>query len=724
MDSSEAIHYDDDEPMVIDLEEATVPAEGELDYDEDDPNLVTTFLRSEKGRSALLAIEEHVCNEFQKAEEASAGWRTRWMKDWSLFAGELPQRTGKAQGMVQINVPLSLENTTRVAFRLHAEIFDDYKNMVTVAPLGDSDVAAEALTKHSNWQFRADIPDFDRQAHRLCLAFTHIGDVTVHSFYDQRLQQNRHEVLTPDEFVVPWSHTTTMPDYSDLPWYAKVCSLYTHEMQAMEHWERVDQILQDYQPTFDDEPSPEGAEKVNSLQGQEQNTETVYAPHKVLWWEGWVNLPGQKRQRFVQGHLHYKSRKLMALTIHEEPHWKDLARYEQQQAEAEIYEQQRQAWEGAQEAVTAELDKADQAVDLAADAGMAGPGAALESMSQIAEERERMTGQLGEMEPEPPEWMSDDRRPEPARRVPIHSFTHMVCIEPLVGNRGLSYGRIQADLQRAVNQLVTQFADAGSFANFKPFMSSRKFQALGELKWGPGEINVLDAMDVEDIRKVIMPMSTGQANPQLMEIANLLMEKAMKSMQAAEILSGEPGKSGETYKGVAARIEQATKQLSVIGRKLGAGVKQIIRNNARLNSIYLPDDELVRIADLEGAPEVRISAGMYQRGYSFELRADMRFATSIQKIQEADEVLQMVMGLAQPGGPLMGNLALQYEVIKGAFVARRRPDLVALLGQKPETSRVFGPPPPPTLPPAGGPAGSQSSPTGPPGGGTIPGGQQ
>jgi hypothetical protein len=342
----------------------------------------------------------------------------------------------------------------------------------------------------------------------------------------------------------------------------------------------------------------------------------------------------------------------------------------------------------------------------------------MEGMQQVAQARDQALGAL------PPVPAEDEApaAPEAPRRVPIHSFTHFVAIEPLVGNKGLSYGRIQADLQRAVNALVTQFIDAGTFANIQTWAATRKMDTRGgELKWSPGEINFFEGLDVDDIRKVLMPLSTGQANPQLMEIANLLMDKAQSSMQAADILSGEPGKSGETYKGVAARIEQATKQLSVLGRKFGNSLKFVFKHNARLNSIFLPENEIVRIADLEGSPEITIGAGMYQKPYMFEIRADMRFATNIQRVEEADEVLKMVMDLgAQPGMPLNGNLALQYECIKGAFLARRRPDLVALMGARPPEVQQFGMPTMPPAPPGGVP-GAPPPPGTPSGAGPIPG---
>jgi len=677
------------------------PVEEDLVYSDDEPNLVPVFQRSEKGKEALRRIADRIRGEFSEAWDASADYRKRWAADWKLLAGELPPKDDEFKYCANANIPISLENVSRIATRLFGELFHDFKNPCQFVSLTAEDRTADAMTKHTNWQFRTQIPDFKRQMHRACMAFVHIGDWVCHSYYDSERQQNRHEVLTPDEFVMPWTQQTTMPDLSDLPWYAKICAFHRHQLQARKsEWADVEWVLQNFAPTFDDEPDQEVAEQVTKDQGHDKNDGTKWAPFKVLWWEGWLDLPSRPKQHFVRLHLHLASGRILHMMVNEEADWQDSQRYELEMQQYQGYRQERESWELQRAQVENTFDRADDYLDTVADEGLAGGEPALMGMMQVDQQRQAQLQQIDAMEPQRPGWMSDDgAQPERPRRTPVYMFTHAVCLEPLVGNRGLSYGRIQGDLQRAVNAIVSQYIDAGTFGNIRSFIATPDAELQGDLVLKPGKINYTKTMSSQDITKAIMPIQTGQANPQLMEVADLLVQNAQRSMQASDILSGEPGKSGETYKGVAARIEQATKQLSVLGRKMGDAVALIAKNNARLNSIFLRDEELVRIADMKDSQPFAIGRNMYRQNYAVEITSDMRFATNVQKVAEADELVQMVMGFSQPGGPLMGNLAMQHAVIADSFKARQRDDLVRMMGAPPPPPPQFGPPPPPMPPP-------------------------
>jgi hypothetical protein len=178
-------------------------------------------------------------------------------------------------------------------------------------------------------------------------------------------------------------------------------------------------------------------------------------------------------------------------------------------------------------------------------------------------------------------------------------------------------------------------------------------------------------------------------------------------MQAPEVLSGEPGKSGETFRGISARIEQATKQLSVYTRKYADGLEQVLKNNAKLNAKFLKDDEIVNIAATagQGAQPVKVSRSMYDRDYKVQIRADLRFATQSQRIQEADEL----MGFAAKVPQLMQNPQFMEAIVKKGLKARGMDDMIQLIGAS------FQPPPapPPGGPPPGGPP-MQGPPPGPP----------
>lgn len=702
---------------LTELEEES-PESGEQEvpfvYDQDSPNLVRDFQEHPIGIEALKRIADTVKTNFDDAYKASEKYRERFMNDWKLFSGELPPKEYPFEHCANVHLPTMLENLTRLTARLTGELFGDWYNVFGVSALGPgADEQAEILNKHGNWQIREEIPDFRRQlGDRGPLAYLWIGDVCVHSYYDTERKQNRHEVLTPDEFVVPFTYTSTMPDYSDCPWVCKILTKYRHQLEALRgDWENVDVVLGTGVPSYEETPEQPIARTVAEVQGTEQpdssgNDVAQTAPYKILMYEGWIRLPNDERDRFVQVHLHDATSTMLKMTVHEEEDWQDAERFRRQQRELQQYREAQIQ----HSMVLSQLEQQQQTIDMAVQAGMAGPDLAAAGMQQIEQQIPP--------QPEPPYWLEtpDDPMagPEPARRVPIHMFTHIVCIESFVGAYGLGYGRMLGDYNRAGNVLMSQFVDAGTFGNIKSFLAADGLDFGDAKPIAPGDVRKVKGLIGDDIRKSIIPVDAGQANGQLLQVVEMLKVDARTAMQAPEVLSGEPGKSGETYRGIAARIEQATKQLSVYARKYANGLEQVLKNNAKLNAKWLPDEQIVNISTHAGGPkyQTRITRALYDRDYRVEIRADLRFATQAQRIQEADEMLMLPQKVPQ----MQMNIPFIYAALVKSLKARGLEEMIPLLGPPPPpptTPLGMPPPPPPGAPPPGGPQGG-APPAGPP----------
>lgn len=668
-------------------EEETEPKDEPFVYDDDSPNLVPDFMAHPIGKEELRKIADTVKTNFDAGWSGAEEYRRRFANDWKLFAGELPNKEWPWKNAANVHIPLMLEHISRLTARASSELFGDWQNVFGVVPLGpaDDDVA-EVLNKHGNWQIREQIPDFRRQmGDRMMLAFFWIGDVTVHSYYDPERKQNRHEVLTPDEFVTPFTFTSTMPDYSDVPWRCKICNYYRHQLEALKgDWFDVDKVLDGKSPSYDDTPDQEIARTVSQTQGQEEPEESTssqaqVAPYKILWYEGWMRLPNQEEDRLVQVIMHDASRTLLKITIHEEPDWQDAERYRRQEAELQGFREQ-QLMHSQQ---LSQLEETQQLIIQSGAQDLAGPELVDAGLQQIQQSIPPL--------PVAPHWLEDPDNPlagpEPARRVPVHMFTHIVCIEPFVGGLGLSYGRMQADFNRATNVLTSQFIDSATLGNVNSYLVTDTVDFGSVEPIGPGDVRRVKGLVGDELAKNIMKVPTQPANPQMMEMVDRIYGYARTSMQAPEILSGEPGKSGETYRGVSARIEQATKQLSVYTRKAADGLEQVLKNNAKLNARFLPDEEIVNIAShaMGQRTPIRVTRAMYERDYKAVIRADLRFATQQQRIQEANELLQFNQMVPQN----QMNLAFAWQAAKKALVARGMEDMVPLLGP---------PPPPPTTP--------------------------
>lgn len=708
-----AIRFDDTSDHVeVEVDDAD-KKESKVVYDDMAVNLVPVFEKTDDGKEALKRISHRVRDDFDTAWDSAEEYRERQANDWRIFAGELPPKTFPFKDSANPHIPIMLENISRLCFRAFGEIFGDWSNVYGFSPLNPgADKIAEVLTIHGNWQIRSQIPDFRRQMHRGILSFFSIGDVTSHSFYDDVQKHNVHEILTCDEFVTPYSYTTTSPNYADLPFYCKILQRYRHELQRMkDEWSGIDEILENRHPSWSDEPEMQFAEATQDIQGIHKPESDERAPYKLIWYEGWIDLPNQDRDRFCQCIVDQATGGILKLCIHEQENWQDRQRFDAQMAELEQYNLSQELHQQAMEKHA--LLMADVEARLVA--------GALDPAGHAAE---KQTLEAATPQPPPkPIWMNESQEPKPVRMEPIRLFAHGVCIEPMRGNLGLSYGRIQADLNRAANVATSQYVDAATMNNVKVFLTASNVEMPADFSISPGKFHNLVGVSPGELAGSIMPLDAGPPSDGLMRFTENAYEWAQAGIQSPNVFSGEPGKSGETFRGINARIEQATKQLQVPTQKYVDFLTEILKNNSLLNSIYLPDEEMVLVADMPTIPEgneyipdpmaklIKVGRWMYEKGYAVEVRADLRFVPQQQRVQEADEVL---MTIGQH--PMMrGNVQFQLAALKKSLEARGRRDLVALLAPPP--------PPPQPGPPGGGPppsGGPPGAPPGPPGAGGPP----
>lgn len=697
------------------------PIEGSQDlpfvYDEESPNLVPAFEDHPKGIEALEKIKTQVLDDFEDAKESTEECRKKTADNWKLFTGDLPQKDWPFKNAANAHIPLMFKALTRITGRVFDEIFSDWGSFFTVLPIGaDDDEVAEILSKHGNFQLRFIVPDFYRQMQRAILLYFGTGDVVAHSYWD--LQNNRpaHEVLTGEDFYTPYVHVSTCPDLSDVPYRIRVLRKYRYQLSLMEGvWSNVRKVLERSKPSFDDDPETYWAQSSAKSAGIEIPTDNGSAPYQILHYEGWTEeLPGQERPRFIQAIVDYSSREILSLLIHEEADWREKRRYEMQMADHGAYESAL----GDYNTQVGQLN--DQR-------------AQLEQQRQMAQ----MQGQpvdpvahqaaMDQLDPihvppvPPPAWMNDPtdvgpdgmplEKPKKPAKVPIHTFTHAVCVEPIVGNRGLGYGNMLADYTKAANTAMSQFIDQATLGNSWGIITAGNLQFESPLKFGPGKVSVAKGVTGPQLKDAIHELRPQPANPQMKEMVAMFDAWSEQAAQAPGILSGESGKSGETYRGVSARLEQATKQLSVPGRVyVETFLKPILCANGLLNSVFLADEEIVAVNnELAGkVEELKLGRKLYERDYRVQIIADMQFKSRVQRIAEADELVAMPASIP----PLQPNIPFQQKALKKALQARGAWDMIEYLGPMvPPPATPFGLPP--TPPP--GPPGAPGQPPGPPG---------
>lgn len=647
---------DDEDGADIDVGEDAGPPP--FVYDEEQPNLCLAFYSHPDGKEAIKKIAKQVLDEVKTARDDSEEYREQKAKDWLIFTGKLPKKSFPFEDSANAHLPIMMENLTRLMFRAVSEMFPDESNVFTFDPMGPDDTEiANAMTRHTNWQLGTRVPGFYRQQHRGILMFYVDGDVSAHSYYDSVRGTNRHDILSTDDIVVPYIYTSTMDDYSDCPFVCRILRYYRYEVEQMkDQWYEVERIIERKAPAWGEEgqelrEAAEEWEKIRASSG-------TRAPYQLYLWEGWLRLPNQTRERYCQVVVDVTTEHVAKLAIHEEPTWDERERFRRETQELSEYTQ-----------MLVHYEQNPFIVDPA-------------------------TGAVQPTTPpQAPPWFQEGMvGPEPMRKQPIHMFSHGVCIESLVGNLGFGFGRGQADLNRAANTGLSQFTDSATLANARAFVTTGNLNLDRPLKIAPGRVHQAKGIGSADLKNQILPLETGPANPQLLDLVKFMSDHAESSIQAPGVLSGEPGKSGETFRGIATRVEQATKQLTAATRKYRSFLENIVKNNCRLNALFMPDVEVFSVNDhLKGYVQEKVSREMYTQGYRVKLRADLKFASQATRIQEAD--MLVTAGVQNPY--LAQNAAFNWHAIKKALEARDLHEMVKLLGPEPVPPAMFMAAPPP-----------------------------
>lgn len=646
----------------------------EIDVDTS-KNLVPILLKSEEGKEYLDKLADKIIKQCDAAVENSKTLRERRKAVYEVVAGQRNRTSKPFEGASDIKTYLALERVHRLVARYYVELYVNNTDMWTVLPNDDSEDAitqARVLTEHANWQFRNEITDFPAQLMRFLTEFVLQGTAYGVSSRDFQRNRNRHDTLTFDDLIIPFVHVATEVDLSDLPWLAQILRLYDTDIEREEadgNFANMDEIREAKGEPADNPIQDSARDSMANLVGLMPDEDAKDAPRFFLKYHGWSKVHGapDNRSRAICAIIEAKSKTIVRLYVNEQDDWKDKVRYDQQLAD-------QQSWQQA----LAELPELQ----------MANPSVAVP-------------------EPPMPLWMNGDPEavPAPIKRAPIHNYYRADCIPNMADQHGIGFGQILVSLESASNAALNHFIDSAELGNTQMLVTSEQtLQKDPEIRLG-GVLR-LKNINPDQVKLAFEQLKFGSANPQLLDVTRLTSDYADSAIAAPAVLSGEAGKSGETYRGIATRIEQATRQLTAAGTKVVTALSQIARNNALLNSMFMPDEEVFRVTGNNKAQ--RIHKSLYQRDYRTSFTADMRFIGQSQRTAEADELVQMATSLPQ----LATNPEYMYAVVSAALIARGKSDLVAKMGPPPPPTQIpFGTPPPP--PPGAPPQGPPGQPQGP-----------
>lgn len=689
------------EPLpYIDEEEESKPEENTDEqlpfvFDENSPNLVRDFESHPDGKKALKTIVEQVSAEFKESWEKNQPYREKVAEAWRVLYCDLPPKTKPYENCANAAIPLALQNIVRYTNKIYSELFGDWSGPFNFIPTNPkAEIIAPIVTEHSNWQIRNKIVGFKRQQHRGVLIFAVAGDVVCHSYYDPITKRNCHEILTCDDFVTPYTHVSTSPDFSDVPWVARRIPFFKTKLKAMKGiWENIDKV------TKNEAPEPGSGTVTTELRDTiarfhgEDIVGQQKGEYEIIHYEGWLELPTQDRDRYCQLIFDANSLTPLKLTIHETASYSERYRYEYQSNEYAQYQQEMQQYQAMlQEHQSMQMRSSimqQQAMMLPQDDPNVG------SMMQ----QSQMMGQHPMPQPPlRPDWMKQDgQAPLPPRKEPIHMFAHGVCLEPMLGNLGVGIGRIDSQLNLATNTVWSQFLDAATLGNGKTFITAGNVDFRSPFKIGPGVFNKAKNVMPSDLQNAFYELDFGAANPQLIQAASELMAFGEQASSTPDLMAGAPGKSGETARGFQGRVEQMNAMFQVPTQKYADFAIQIMKNNCKLNRVYTGDEEIFYVnrfnEDLTTSSKEMIKAcrEFYDNEFEIELCSDLQFKSRAQKVSEADEITQLPNAIPA----LQGNMAFIYKAVQESLKARGMFRIArSLLGPPPPLpSNTFGLPP-------------------------------
>lgn len=685
-----------EDPGYIDADkENQIEPEEELPLviNEDSANLVPELEASDEGAKFLKTLVQECHDEFMQAWDKNKEYREQVATAWRVLFCDLPPKRKPFEDCANAAIPLALQNIVRLTNKMTTEVFGDWSEVFNFVPTSpESEPIAPIVSQHSNWQIRNRIPGFKRQMKRAILIFAVAGDVACHSYYDPVIRQNVHDVLTCDDYVVPYSHVSVNPDFSDLPWIARRFPYYKHRLRQMKKkagWANIDKVTAYDAPEYTDgQAETTLRDTVSQFMGEDPFGQKK-GEYEIIQYEGWLELPGVETdedgepapgERYCQLIFDLCSKIPLKLTVHMRAPYNERMRFQMQTQELQQFQQ------GQQQHQMMTQQKEQQVQGLIQHAQSLPQDSP--DVGTIVQQAQQAQAQPLPPPPVPPSWLAEGQEgPEPPRKDPIYMFAHGVCLEPILGSLGIGLGKIDGQLNIAANTVWSMFLDASALGNGKTFITASNVDFTAPFRIGPGVINKAKNVMPSDLANAFMPLEFGSANPQLIDAADRFMSFGEQAANTPDIMSGAAGKSGETARGVQARIEQVNAMIKVPTMSFADFAVTVMQNNSKLNAIFADDEEIFYVnrynEDLQvaGAQMVKAARTMYDNPYDIELVSDLQFRSRSQKVSEADEIVQLPNAMPE----LQQNYAFKYHAVKQALIAR---------GYFKIARTLLGPPPP------------------------------
>ena len=688
-------------------------------------------------------IGNRVWKDYDRDFRSSERYREKRASILKLFIGMLPPNENDG---AQVHFGIVSKACIRVHARIYDQQFPSNGEFFGVKPTDATDLDRSIrVAKHLNWQILHQIPEYVPNHKALIMQWLLYGSAFSYTYWNSTKNRPCHEVCATEDIILPYKRKSTDPNLADMPRITRVLRMQRHELEAEAetgYYMNVDKLLEKLDAGQGGNQQAEDSQKSSSIQEVTDRASGVEKPDDhsnddddsqvtLLEQHRWLALPeaessledaselGEetpkkkqaKKVRPVIVTIDRETKIVLSIRLREDEDPEDRARYNlEQQANEASYAAAMQQWQ---------MDMQAYEMNQTAPPMMG-------EMTQTPLPVQGDTTSTGPMAPlpaPPPQPQMPPPPPAP-KMIPIHFFTHYVCIPNPEGVYGYGIGFLLEGNNMLADTLASHIVDTAYLSSNATMIYSRQAKlSRGEFKLRPGEC-VQSDLSPQDLDKGFKQLVFPPPDPALGTMIKDQQGDADDISSAGDILSGEVGGSNETATTTQIRIGQALQAIAIWNKDYGRARTCEGQKFARLNSVYLGDEEYFSVVDpYKRIPpanpgddfqpvveKVQVARRDYLEDTDITITADQRMASQPQRMAEAQAAFSIVNGNPY----LASNPFLMAAVAKKLFRAMDDPELMAALQMAPPMPMPGQPQPGQPAPGPGGPPAAKPKGNGPP----------
>ncbi len=167
---------------------------------------------------------------------------------------------------------------------------------------------------------------------------------------------------------------------------------------------------------------------------------------------------------------------------------------------------------------------------------------------------------------------------------------------------GMGFGILLASINETINGVVNQLLDAGHLSNMQGgFIDKGVKMRAGDTSFKPGEWKRVDFDAAgKSLKDAVFPLPVREPSAVLFNLLGLMIDAAKDITATKDILTGETQGSNQAVGTTLAMIEQGLKVYTSIVKRVHRALKDEIQVYAKLNGMYLDDEEYFNFQDADG----------------------------------------------------------------------------------------------------------------------------